>query len=191
MLGKGAQRRSPVADHSVQPGPNGQMTALSDDTLTCVTSDVGQLCGGGPRHRDRRVCAGRVHARWDRRERRRRHRKIAELPNVQRSGVTYEYKTQLIDMASALEQRWAEVQAQNEKRMMDKTLLSINFDYSLSWARTVIGASAKRRPRGSNAAPDHTMRCSPAIDGGLVDTPVVCHTLLGRSILRHPLDRSL
>ena len=98
-------------------------------------------------------------------------RKIAELPNVQRSGVTYEYKTQLIDMASALEQRWAEVQAQNEKRMMDKTLLS-NFDYSLSWARTVIGASAKRRPRGSKAAPDHTMRCSPAIDGGLVDTPV-------------------
>lgn len=57
-------------------------------------------------------------------------RKIAELPNVQRSGVTYEYKTQLIDMASALEHRWAEVQAQNEKRMMDKTLLS-NFDFVL------------------------------------------------------------
>ena len=54
------------------------------------------------------------------------------LPNVQRSGDprTYEYKTQLIDMASALEHRWAEVQAQNEKRMMDKTLLS-NFDFVL------------------------------------------------------------
>ena len=38
--------------------------------------------------------------------------------------------TQLIDMASALEHRWAEVQAQNEKRMMDKTLLS-NFDFVL------------------------------------------------------------
>jgi len=59
-------------------------------------------------------------------------RKVAELPNVQRSGDprTYEYKTQLIDMASALEHRWAEVQAQNEKRMMDKTLLS-NFDFVL------------------------------------------------------------
>ena len=57
-------------------------------------------------------------------------RKVAELPNVQRSGVTYEYKTQLIDMASALEHRWAKVQAQNEKRMMDKTLLS-NFDFVL------------------------------------------------------------
>ena len=57
-------------------------------------------------------------------------RKVAELPNVQRSGVTYEYKTQLVDMASALEHRWAEVQAQNEKRMMDKTLLS-NFDFVL------------------------------------------------------------
>ena len=72
-------------------------------------------------------------------------------------------------MASALEQRWAEVQAQNEKRMMDKTLLS-NFDFVLG--RTATGASAKRQPRGSKAAPDHTMRCSPAIDGGLVDTPV-------------------
>ena len=57
-------------------------------------------------------------------------RKVAELPNVHRSGVTYEYKTQLVDMASALEHRWAEVQAQHEKRRMDKTLLS-NFDLVL------------------------------------------------------------
>ena len=91
-------------------------------------------------------------------------RKVAELPNVQRAGdpMTYEYKTQLIDMARALEHRWAKVQAQNEKRMMEKTKAKTVEDAAAATVQAIHRGRATRLHKAERMGPSiHEMPRGP------------------------------